>query len=122
MGHLNKKFLCGVSALFFLLSLAPMHGVFAQEETPSPAEGLYQKATFKMDDGDFEKAEEILEKAIELDSQYAPAHYALAVCLIRKKEPNPAAARKSHQEAVALGYQYNEWLDNYITRIEQEKR
>lgn len=90
------------------------------QEKLSPAEELYIKAVEQMEKGEFEKAQNPLRNAIELDEDYAEAYYALAVCFVRKEKPEPALARDYHAKAVALGYQFNEWLDSYIERLDKQ--
>lgn len=111
--------------LGILLILAGVLGVaaisHAEEPTPpSKGQKVYEEAAALMEKGDFDGAIPDLEKAVKLDKDFAPAYYALAVCHARKKEPDTAAARHWHQKAVALGYQFNEWLDQYCNQLDKQ--
>lgn len=92
------------------------------EEAPVPSQGQkpFEEGVALMEAGDFDAAIPPLEKAIEADPQLAAAYYALAVCHAQKKNPDTAAARARHKEAMALGYQRNEWLETYCDELDKK--
>lgn len=107
----------------FILVLIPAFGPegLAQEESGTLSVSLYEKGVDLMEEGAFDQALPVLEQAIEKDPQNASATYAIAVCHARKKEPNTKEARKWHQEAMALGHEYSEWLDRYCNQLDKQQ-
>lgn len=107
-------------ALLFLFGLQA--SLWAQEApTPTVEEKKYQEGVALMEKGDFDQALPLFEEIIQKDSNNAAAQYAAAVALARKKEPNTQESRKRHQEAVRLGYRYNEWLERYCDQLDKQR-
>ena len=104
---------------FVFAGFVPMAG--SQEVSP-PSKGQknFDEGVALMEQGDFDAAILPLEKAIEIDPQFAAAFYALAVCQARKKNPDTASSRQRHKQAISFGFQQNEWLDNYCNELDKK--
>lgn len=73
-----------------------------------------------METGDFDSALKPLGKAIELNPKLPKAHYAMAVAMARKKNPDTQSARKHCEIAVKLGYKVPDWFLPYLERLEKK--
>ncbi len=78
---------------------------------------LSESAIVMMETGDFQAAVHALKVSLSLNRNNAQAHYALAVALIRQKEPNIKEALKHRDIAQRLGYVVPTWFDNYVKML-----
>ncbi|GEM_PF-406132 len=71
----------------------------------------YEEASLKLDQGKFNKAEKMLEKILEMDSEFVPAYNKLAVIYLNRDEIEEA--RKNLATALNIDSQYPPALTNY---------
>lgn len=93
----------------------------AVEKNPKFSEAWCDYGIALMDLGKFEEAAEPLKKSVHLKSDYAKAHYALAVAYIRNKEPQAKLARSEYEKAVKLGYKVPDWFVKYLAAVEKKR-
>ena len=82
---------------------------------------LCESAIVIMEEGDFQDAIPILNYSLSMNRQNAQAHYALAVSLMRQKEPDIKAAIKHKRIAQRLGYVVPKWFDDYLKMLSSKQ-
>ncbi len=73
---------------------------------------LNNKAKFDIERGDFDKASEICQKAIELDASFAESYYNLGNIYLNKEEGSYDSAIELYNKAVELDENYKEAWNN----------
>jgi len=59
-----------------------------------------------------------MRKAIELDEQYAEAHFNLAVLYLERQPPAVELARRHYYRALKLGAEHDDELDRVLKRAD----
>jgi Tfp pilus assembly protein PilF len=68
--------------------------------------------------GWLEGAEQEIRKAIEIDEQYAEAHFNLAVLYLERQPPAVELARRHYYRALKLGAEHDAELDRVLKKAE----
>ena len=82
---------------------------------------LSESAIVMMEKGDFQTAIPALKHSLSINRGNAQAHYALAVALIRQKDPDINTAIKHRNIAQRLGYVIPAWFDDYVKMLSKKQ-
>ena len=115
----TKKYVYIAIVIIVILSLALYFK--ARTSRIQKSKQLCESAIVIMQEGDFQGALPILKHAISIDRANAQAHYALAVSLIRQKNPDIKTSIKHKDIARRLGYDIPVWFDNYVKMLSSKK-
>jgi hypothetical protein len=85
-------------------------------------EKLCEQAIVMMEKRQFDPAIKVLGKVLILDQDYPKANYVMAVAYLRKSLPDTKKAVEYRDKAKKLGYQIPQWFDDYLKKIQAEKR
>jgi Tfp pilus assembly protein PilF len=81
---------------------------------------ISESAIVMMETGDFQAAISALKHSLSINRGNAQAHYALAVALMRQKQPDIKEALKHRNIAQRLGYVIPTWFDNYVKMLSKK--
>jgi tetratricopeptide (TPR) repeat protein len=96
----------------FYLALSAFSRAVAQRPQDARARNYLGAATKSL--GWTTAAEAELRKAIELDPQYADAHFNLALLSVERTPPLTELARRHYQQARSLGLARDEWMEKQL--------